>query len=143
MSQHTIKVDWSGNNDSEHYTWTLENGTQIKGSAAPEFGGDAAYMDPEEAFLAALSSCHLLSFVAQAAKAGFAVASYKDQASGLLEKNKEGLLAVTEVILHPSVTFTGDTKPSIEKLNEIHQKAHKYCFIANSVSSNISIEPQA
>lgn len=143
MSQHVIRVDWDGESDSEHYTWTLENGSQIKGSAAPDFGGDASYIDPEEAYVAALSSCHLLSFVAQSAKEGYAVATYHDDAVGILEKNRDGLLAITQVVLHPSVTFAGAKQPTDEVLSKLHQKAHKYCFIANSVNSKITIEPQS
>ena len=143
MSSHAIKVNWNAEGDCDNYVWTLENGTRFAGCAMPGGDGDVSYIDPEEAYLAALSSCHLLSFIAQAAKDGFTVLEYEDEAACVVEKNRAGLLAVTQVLLQPSVKFSEDNKPSIEQLKSLHRKANKYCFIANSVNSKVTIEPRA
>jgi organic hydroperoxide reductase OsmC/OhrA len=102
---------------------------------------DPAGVDPEEAFVASISSCHMLWFLGLAAKAKFRVDRYEDHAEGVMEKNPEGRVAVTRVTLHPRVVFSGERIPSREELDELHHKAHENCFIANSVKTEIACQP--
>jgi organic hydroperoxide reductase OsmC/OhrA len=102
---------------------------------------DPAGVDPEEAFVASISSCHMLWFLGLAAKAKFRVDSYADRPEGVMEKNAEGKVAVTRVTLRPKVVFSGERIPSREELDQLHHKAHENCFIANSVKTEISCEP--
>ena len=96
---------------------------------------------PEDAFTASLASCHMLTFLAIAAVKGFAVASYADDAVGTLDKNAEGRMSMVRVVLRPRVVFEG-RQPTLEELNALHERAHKGCFIANSVKTEVSVEPQ-
>jgi organic hydroperoxide reductase OsmC/OhrA len=102
---------------------------------------DASALDPEEAFVAALASCHMLSFLAIAAKRGFRVDRYFDAAEGLMERNERGRLAMTKVILRPDVRFSGERRPSHGELDALHHEAHEVCYIANSVRSEVRCEP--
>ena len=141
MARYSIKVSWNAATGSEQYRWQLDDGTEITG--APLTPEDAArFLDPEEAFVGSLSSCHLLSFLAAAAKAGFLVTGYEDEAIGALDKNEQGRIAVTRVLLQPSVTFGNDRKPTIDELRALHEKANRDCFIANSVKTQIDVEPR-
>jgi organic hydroperoxide reductase OsmC/OhrA len=119
----------------------FEGGVRVPASAAPAYRGNPAHVNPEEALVAALSSCHMLTFLAIAAKKRFVVDRYSDQAIGFLEKNSKGKLAMTRVILHPRVVFGGPTLPTAEQLAELHEGAHSECFIANSVTTAVTIEP--
>ncbi len=148
MSQHRVTVAWrSGTAEfgyetySRDHTWCFEGGPRIDASAAPEFLGTAGRVDPEEAFVAALSSCHMLSFLAIAARKRLPVASYRDAAVGTLEKNAEGRLAVTRVLLRPQVEFEAGAAPAPEQLERMHRLAHRECFIANSVRTEIEVVP--
>lgn len=114
-------------------------GIQYTASSAPEYKGNAAYINPEEGLLAALSSCHMLTFLAVAARGGYTVDRYEDSATAVLGKNEKGKLAVTEVNLKPKISFGGDKKPTDEQLATLHEKAHANCFIANSVTTKITI----
>lgn len=142
MAQYSIKVGWDAATSGEHYRWTLENGTEIIGT--PPLNPDDAprFLDPEEAFIGSLSSCHLLSFLTAAAKAGFHVVRYDDDAVGILEKNEQGRISVTRVLLQPTVTFGADRKPTLDELRALHEKANRDCFIANSVRTQIVVEPR-
>jgi len=97
-------------------------------------------VDPEEAFVASLSSCHMLFFLSIAAKKGFVVDSYTDEAVGTMEKNADGAMAMTRVELRPSIAFVQDRRPTREQLEEMHHRAHSLCFIANSVKSEVVTE---
>jgi organic hydroperoxide reductase OsmC/OhrA len=97
-------------------------------------------VDPEEAFVASLSSCHMLTFLYLAAKQGILVESYRDEAIGVMEKNEQGRMAITRVTLRPEIKF-GGTPPSPEVLEKLHHAAHDECFIANSVKSDVRCEP--
>jgi len=101
---------------------------------------DPAGVDPEEAFVAALSSCHMLWFLSIAAERGFVVDSYTDEAEGVLEPDSEGRLAITRVTLRPRVEFSGPA-PIGKEVEAIHQEAHRKCFIANSVKTTLTVEP--
>ncbi|MGD9591395.1 MAG: OsmC family protein [Candidatus Berkiella sp.] len=147
MTVYSATIEWKRQTQTfdyktynrEHH-WRFANGMSIDASAAPEYLGKESCLDPEESFVATLSSCHMLFFLAIASMKGFTIDSYIDKAVGTLEKNANGKLAMTKVVLKPQITFTGDKKPSVEDINHMHEKAHKECFIANSVNTEISIE---
>ena len=145
MSEHRARIEWrhvggefSYDKYSRNHTWTFPNGTVIEASAAPAFLGDGERVDPEEAFVAAVSSCHMLTFLAVAARKRITVVSYADEAVGRLDKNALGKLAVTEVDLHPCVMFADDP-PSSRTVASLHEIAHRECFIANSVHTRIRV----
>jgi organic hydroperoxide reductase OsmC/OhrA len=148
MSEHKIGLEWK--RESERFTYdtynrdhivTFEGGARVAVSAAPAYRGNAALVNPEESLVAALSSCHMLTFLAVAAKKRFTVDRYSDHAVGFLEKNQNGRLAITRVVLHPQVEFSGPTLPSPKEIAELHEQAHSGCFIANSVTTEVSVEP--
>jgi len=146
MSEHRASVQWRHSGGafdyesfSRDHTWTFPNGKAIEASAAPAFRGDDSRIDPEEGFVAAVSSCHMLTFLAIAAKKRLVVATYDDDAVGYLEKNDDGKLAVTRVELRPRVRFSGETTPTAEALAKLHDLAHRDCFIANSVRTDIRV----
>ena len=150
MSEHRATVEWQRAGEFRYETYsrahTLEfDGIRVPGNAAP--GNIPATVeprpgvDPEQAFVAALSSCHMLWFLHLAHDARFVVERYRDEASGVLAKNAGGRLAMTQVTLRPVVTFTG-TKPTPEQFAQLHEKTHQRCFIANSVTSEIILAPR-
>jgi organic hydroperoxide reductase OsmC/OhrA len=151
MSEHWAMVQWqrhqqpfTDNQYSREHVWKFDGGSEILASASP-IGvpvpySNPAYVDPEEAFVASLSSCHMLWFLSIAAKHQFVVESYTDQAIGLLSKNEAGKLAITRVSLHPQVTFAGDNLPTAQQIEEMHEKAHQSCFLANSVKAEVVLE---
>lgn len=102
---------------------------------------DPSAVDPEEAFVASLSSCHMLWFLSVAAKKKFCVDRYVDKAVGVMQKNAAGKLVIALVTLHPEVSFSGDNKPSRQQIGEMHRLAHEDCFIANSVKTEVRCEP--
>jgi organic hydroperoxide reductase OsmC/OhrA len=147
MSEHRSHVRWNrGGHEftyeaySRDHTWGFEGGSEVAASAAPKFGGNTELVDPEEAFVAALSSCHMLTFLAIAARKRLVVENYDDEAMGVMEKNEDGRLAVTRVVLRPRIEWGGDKTPTSEQIDHIHHLAHEQCFIANSVRTNVSIE---
>ncbi len=128
------------------HTWTFENGLTMKAAAShhivPESYTDLSVIDPEEAFTASVASCHMLWFLSLAAGKGFLVNEYLDHSEGILEKNSEGNLAMTRIIIRPVVIFDADRAPNETDFIELHEKAHKKCFIANSIKSEILIKPK-
>ena len=147
MSEHKATVEWKRGTEnfsyesySRDHVVMFDSGIRIPGSAAPAYRGNPARVDPESALVAALSSCHMLTFLAIAAKKQLVVDSYSDQAVGFLEKNAKGKLAVTRVILRPKVTFGGTILPTTEQLAALHERAHAECFIANSVMTEVTVE---
>lgn len=147
MSEHKAEIHWFRNtrsfayeNYDRRHTWRFENGIEIQASAAPAFLGDAACVDPEEAFVASLSSCHMLTFLALASRKRLVVNKYVDNAVGFLEKNEAGKLSVTRVVLRPRIEFGGKKEPTAEELAALHERSHATCFIANSVLTEISVE---
>ena len=148
MSEHKATIKWERNGAdfgykdySRDHVWRFENGVEPAASAAPAYLGNPERVDPEAAFVAALSSCHMLTFLALASNKGFVVDSYEDAAVGTLEKNANGKLAVTRVELRPRVLFSGEKQPTQADLDWLHDKAHRECFIANSVTTKIGVEP--
>jgi len=144
--EHRATIAWKLETDSFAYPeynrdhrWEFDNGAIVSASAASAFLGNPKHVDPEEAFVAAISSCHLLTFLAIASRKRFTVASYKDHAVGFLEKNESGKLAVTRVTLNPQIKFAGESPPTPEQLRQMHELAHQECFIANSVTTEITV----
>jgi len=127
---------------SRNHTWKFDGGHEMTASAAAAYLGDPKNVNPEEAYVASLSSCHMLTFLAIACKQKFVLDEYVDEAVGHMEKNAEGKMAITKVTLTPKITFSGDKKPSAEELGKMHHSAHDNCFIANSGKTEITVEPQ-
>ncbi len=134
------------NKYSRKHSWHFDGGAEITASASPhivpEPYSDPEGIDPEESFVASLSSCHMLWFLSLAAKEKIRIDRYEDQAEGIMQKNKEGKLAITKVILKPKVTFGQDENSSQEILDKLHQQAHQRCFIAHSVKTEITVEAE-
>jgi organic hydroperoxide reductase OsmC/OhrA len=132
---------------SRDHTWTFDGGAVISASAAPSVvpapWTNAAFIDPEEAMVGSLSSCHMLSFLHIASRHGFQVASYRDEATGMMGKTERGIPWVAAVTLHPAVTYSGEKRPSGEEEAHLHHLAHEQCFIANSVKTEITVSPVA
>jgi organic hydroperoxide reductase OsmC/OhrA len=151
MSTYTATVRWTrepGANFakgqySRAHEWAFDGGAVVPASASPHVvpapWSDPAGVDPEEAFVASLSSCHMLFFLDFARRAGFVVDSYVDEAQGTLAKRPDGRIAMTEVTLHPRVTWSGDP-PDEAALADLHHRAHEACFIANSVTTEVKVE---
>ncbi|MEV6411344.1 OsmC family protein [Kribbella sp. NPDC051718] len=147
MSEHVVDVSWSrGEHEftyqsySRDHEWRFDGGVTVPGSANPAYlGTDSGTVDPEEAFVAALSSCHMLTFLAIAAKKRLVVDSYVDHAVGVMAKNEAGRMAVTRVTLHPVITFAGD-EPDEATMDRLHHLSHQECFIANSVTTEVVVE---
>jgi len=153
MSKHSAKIIWQNNSDSfpqnnysRAHTWHFDGGLSVPASASPTIVpppfSDEKAVDPEEAFIAALSSCHMLWFLSLAAKKGFNVLKYVDQAEGVLQKNESGKMAFTNVILQPRVTFEQNKFPAEAEFEELHHLAHSACFLANSVKTEIILKPE-
>ncbi len=127
---------------SRNHTWKFDGGHEMTASAAAAYLGDPKNVNPEEAYVASLSSCHMLTFLAIACKQKFVLDEYVDEAVGHMEKNAEGKMAITKVTLTPKITFSGDKKPSAEELGKMHHAAHDSCFIASSVKTEITVAKQ-
>jgi len=151
MSEHVATIEWSrgdqpfaDNRYSRTHDWTFDGGAVVRGSSAPTSVpvpmSDPAAVDPEEAFVAALSSCHMLFFLAFAAKAGFVVDRYRDAAVGMLGRDGRGRMSMTVVTLRPEVAFVG-AAPDAPTLADLHHRAHEACYIANSVRTEVRVEP--
>ena len=137
------KEKFTDNKYSRAHQWVFSSGTSIAASSSPHivplpYSVDEN-IDPEEAFVASLSSCHMLFYLSFAAQKEWVVDNYEDRASGILEKNEEGKLAMTRIMLDPKITYSGD-KPSNVQEAEIHHLAHEACFIANSVKTIVEIK---
>ena len=149
MSQYRAKIQWKNlSGDFNYDTFdrthdiTYPGGIHFKGSSAPEYLGKKELANPEEMLAATLASCHMLTFLAVCAKSRLHVTSYVDEPVATLDKNTEGKFAVTQIQLSPKATFQGET-PSPEKLQELHAKAHRNCFIANSLACKMAVEPKS
>jgi organic hydroperoxide reductase OsmC/OhrA len=154
MSVYTAIVTWErggaafvDNRFSRAHTWTFDGGVTVPASASPHVVrlplSRADAVDPEEAFVASLSSCHMLTFLWVAATRGFVVDSYRDEPAGVLAQDADGHLAMTTVTLRPRVVFAGDRQPSTEELGVMHHAAHDGCFIARSVKTAVRVEAEA
>ena len=150
MSEHKASIRWvhakgdffKGTYSREH-TWTFDGGVTVPASpspsAVPQPYSNPANVDPEEAFVASIASCHMLTFLYVASRARFEVVSYDDDAVGTMTKNERGVPWVSSVTLKPRIVY-GDRKPSLEDETRLHEAAHDQCFIANSVKTGIRVE---
>ncbi len=151
MSEYLATVSWSregqdflSNRYSRAHRWSFDGGAEIMASPAPQVVpapmSVEEYVDPEEAFVASLASCHMLFFLFLAAKKKYVVDEYVDEAVGALGKIDGGRTAMTRVTLRPKVTFSGDDRPDEEQLRALHHQAHELCYIANSVTTQVDTE---
>ena len=128
---------------SRAHLWSFDGGAVVPGSSSPHVVplplSDAAAVDPEEAFVASLSSCHMLWFLHLAAQAGFVVERYEDRAEGVMARNADGKPAITRVTLRPLAEFAGERQPDRQALEALHHAAHAECFIANSVKTEVIV----
>lgn len=151
MAEHTATIDWNqpspdflrGKYSREH-SWAFDGGLTILASPSPAVvpapWSNPDHIDPEEAFVASLSSCHMLTFLHVASRKGFAVDRYRDEAVGITGKNDEGAYWVSAVTLRPKITYVGDDTPTPQEEQELHDLAHQQCFIANSVRTKVTIQ---
>ena len=152
MAAITATVSWERQNSeafvdkkfSRGHQWSFDGGLKVRASSSPDIVprfSDPSGIDPEEELVASLSSCHMLTFLWLAANKGFTVDSYRDEAKGAMTKNSKGKLYVSLVTLKPQIVFGGDKKPDQATLAALHHHAHEECFVANSVLTEIRIEP--
>lgn len=148
MSEHSARIEWTRGSAafdydtfSRDHTWSFPDGVTVPASSAPMFHGGDSAVDPEEGVVAAASACHMLTFLAIAAKKRIVVDGYEDDAVGILEKNEDGRLAITRITLRPRVTFGDPSAVSAEVLAGLHRKAHEHCFVAASLRTEITVAP--
>jgi organic hydroperoxide reductase OsmC/OhrA len=153
MAEYKAEIRWQRGEQvftdqrySRAHVWGFDGGITVPASSSPFVipppQSDESAVDPEEAFVAALSSCHMLWFLSIAAKRGYIVDSYHDEAIGVMAKNAEQRMAMTRVTLRPLVRFGGDKTPSAADIDQLHHAAHDQCFIANSVKTEVRCEPR-
>ena len=150
MAEHKATITWTcqgpsflkGQYSREH-TWSFDGGATMAASPAPSVvpapWSNPALVDPEEAYVASIASCHMLTFLWFAAREGFEEASYRDEAVGVMSKNERGVPWVSAVTLHPQMVWSGEKRPAPEELARLHHHAHEQCFIANSVKTEIAV----
>lgn len=151
MAKYIALIDWSLKDGEEFLSGRYSRGHSVSFDGGITIGASASpsvvpapwsveqAVDPEEMLVAALSSCHMLTFLHKAREAGFVVASYRDEAEGVMRKNAEGKIAVTKVALRPYIVFNGNS-PDAEQLDALHHAAHEECFIASSVKTEVVVE---
>jgi organic hydroperoxide reductase OsmC/OhrA len=150
MSQHKATICWSaatpeymsGKYSREH-TWSFDGGCTVPASSSPAVVraplSNPANVDPEEAFVASLSSCHMLTYLHVARLAGFQIDRYDDEAVGDMAKNEKGIPWIARVTLNPKITYGGDKRPTAAEEAELHHKAHEQCFISQSVKTDVKV----
>jgi organic hydroperoxide reductase OsmC/OhrA len=152
MPEYQMEIVWTrdgavfiDNRYSRRHRWLFDGGVDVPASSSPHVVpvpmSDPAAIDPEEAFLASLSSCHMLWLLSVAAKRGFIVESYRDKPVGVMGKDASGNLAMTCVTLRPDILFAGEQRPTKDQVIALHEEAHGRCFIANSVRTEVRCEP--
>jgi organic hydroperoxide reductase OsmC/OhrA len=148
MSEYKAIIKWQRTSPdfvrgkySREHTWTFDGGATVPASSSPQVvpvpWSNPACVDPEEAFIAAISSCHMLSFLFLAAKQGFQIDRYEDEAVGLMTKNEKGVPWISSVTLNPKIVYSGDKIPASADTEHLHHLAHEQCFIAQSVKTEI------
>ncbi len=144
--QHTPGEGFTDNRYSRRHRLLFDGGAEWAGSASPHVvplpWSDASAVDPEEAFVSSLSSCHMLWFLSLAADNGFTVDHYDDLAEGTMARNAQRQMVMTVVTLRPKVSFSGELRPTPEQFDALHHEAHAQCFIANSVKTDVRCEAQ-
>lgn len=155
MATYESNVKWrrqpherfTDNRYSRAHEWSFDGGARVRASASPHVVrlpfSDPSGIDPEEALVAALSSCHMLFFLSFAARAGFVVATYDDRAVGIMGKTADGREWMTSVTLRPHVAFEGDKRPTAAEVEALHHASHEACYIANSVRTEVVVDGQA
>ncbi len=153
MSEHKATVSWAlqdgeflkGRYSREH-TWTFDGGVTVPASpspsAVPAPYSNPAHVDPEGAYVASISSCHMLTYLFVASRQGFLVERYEDEAVGVMRKNERGAIWVSAVTLNPRIVYGGEKRPSADDEERLHHLAHEQCFIANSVKTEITVKPR-
>lgn len=151
MAEHKATVRWAlkdgeflkGRYSREH-TWTFDGGVTVPASPSPSVVpvpySNPAHVDPEEAYVASISSCHMLTYLFVAARQGFVVERYDDDAVGVMRKNERGAIWVSAVTLNPQIVYGGEKHPSADDEERLHHLAHEQCFIANSVKTEITVK---
>lgn len=151
MHAYLATVSWTregqpftDNRYSRGHLWSFDGGATVPASSSPSIVpvpmSVEANVDPEEALVAAASSCHMLFFLSFAGRAGYVVDSYVDRAAGYMEKNAGGKLAMQRIVLRPEIRFAGERIPRQEELDQLHHRSHEECFIANSLKCEIVVE---
>lgn len=152
MSEHKATISWKRSGEdflkgkySREHTWTFDGGAVVTASSSPSVVptpySNPAGVDPEEAFVASLSSCHMLTFVYLAGRQGFQVDSYDDTAVGTIAKNERRIPWVSTVRLNPKIVYGGAQRPTAAQEEQLHHEAHEQCFIANSVKTDVLVQP--
>ncbi len=146
MSELSIMLSWQRQEDeltpgkySNQHDIVYSDDYRLPGDAAPDWGGNPANTNPEQALAAALSSCHMMTFLALAAKAKWPVAGYQDKAVAHLGKNSKGMMFISRIDLNPVVTFDDGFSVSAEDLEKMQHRAHRYCFVASSLSKEVEV----
>jgi organic hydroperoxide reductase OsmC/OhrA len=151
MSEHKATISWKGGNPeflkgkySREHTWSFDGGLTVPASPSPSVVpapySNPANVDPEEAYVAAISSCHMLTYLYVASRQGFQVDSYRDEAVGLMTKNDKGVPWVSRVALRPEIVYGGGKLPTSDDEERLHHLAHEQCFIANSIKTEVVVE---
>ncbi|MCP5517450.1 MAG: OsmC family protein [Verrucomicrobiales bacterium] len=154
MSEHKATVDWQRSGTgflegrySREHTWHFDGGATVPASPSPSVvpapWSNPAHVDPEEAFVAAVASCHLLTYLYLASRAGFQVDRYQDEATGVMRPNAAGVPWMATITLHPRITYSGDHQPTPDDEQRLHHQAHEQCFIANSIKTQVTISNPA
>lgn len=150
MSEHKATIRWkrtspdflTGKYSREH-TWSFDGGATVSASASPSVVplpySNPAHVDPEEAFVASVSSCHMLTYLFLASQQGFQIDRYDDEAVGVMTKNEKGVPWVSAITLHPRIVYSGAKLPSPADEERLHHQAHEQCFIANSIKTDVKI----
>jgi len=154
MAEHKATVRWTlpGDGDaflkgrySREHTWTFDGGVTVPASPSPSVVpvpySNPAGVDPEEAYVASIASCHMLTFLYVAMREGFVVERYEDDAVGVMRKNERGAIWVAAVTLRPRIVYGGEKRPAAADVDHLHHLAHEQCFIANSVKTEITVAP--
>ena len=151
MSNYVATVVWTraadapfkDNKYSRAHEWRFDGGAVVKGSSAPSSVraplSDPSAVDPEEALVAAVASCHMLFFLSYVAAAGFVVDRYEDDAIGEMGKNANGKTAIVKITLRPKIAWAG-TPPGAQQIDQLHHRSHEECYIANSITAQVTVE---
>ena len=150
MSEHKATIRWQRTSPdflkgrySREHTWAFDGGVTISASASPSVvpapWSNPAFVDPEEAYVASISSCHMLTFIYLAGRQGFQVDSYEDEAIGIMSKNEKDVPWISSVTLQPRIAYSGDKLPAPADQERLHHLAHEQCFIANSIKTQVTV----
>jgi len=154
MSEYKATIKWRRTSPdflkgkySRAHVWIFDGGITVPASASPSVVpvpySNPACVDPEEAFVAAISSCHMLTFLYVASKQGFQIDSYEDESVGVMAKNENGVPWVSLVTLNPKIVFSGDKLPAPADEQYLHHLAHEQCYIANSIKTEVLVDSQS